>query len=151
MGNGRRQLFGHVKRFMAGLGKDLEDKQVNAIVSRIVMKHLGDYCCLLSVFLFLPGGLLLSWYCMLSVVCLRLSIACCLLFIAYCLLPIVYCLLPIAYCLLSIVYCLLSIVYCLLSIAKGCDSRARAEPAFGALRSRTRTTHWRQPPALRVP
>ena len=30
-------------------------------------------------------------------------------------------------------------------------SRARAEPAFGALRSRTRTTHWWQPPALCVP
>ena len=30
-------------------------------------------------------------------------------------------------------------------------SRVRAEPAFGALRSRTRTTHWWQPPALCVP
>ena len=30
-------------------------------------------------------------------------------------------------------------------------SRARAEPAFGALRSLTRTTHWWQPPALCVP
>jgi hypothetical protein len=30
-------------------------------------------------------------------------------------------------------------------------SRVRAEPAFAALRSRTRTTHWWQPPALCVP
>jgi hypothetical protein len=29
--------------------------------------------------------------------------------------------------------------------------RARAEPAFTALRTRTRTTHWWQPPALCVP
>jgi hypothetical protein len=31
------------------------------------------------------------------------------------------------------------------------SSRVRAEHAFGALRSRTRTTHWWQPPALCVP
>jgi hypothetical protein len=30
-------------------------------------------------------------------------------------------------------------------------SGARAEPAFGALRSRTRTTHWWQPPDLSLP
>jgi hypothetical protein len=37
--NGKRQLFDHVMRFMAGLGKDLKDKQVNAIVKRLLMKH----------------------------------------------------------------------------------------------------------------
>jgi hypothetical protein len=30
-------------------------------------------------------------------------------------------------------------------------SRARAEPAFGEPRSRTRTTHWWQPPAFCAP
>jgi hypothetical protein len=37
--NGRRQLFDHVKSFMAGLGKDLKDEQVNAKLTRLLMKH----------------------------------------------------------------------------------------------------------------
>ena len=37
--NGRRQLFDHVKSFMADLGKDLKDKQVNAKVTNLLMKH----------------------------------------------------------------------------------------------------------------
>jgi hypothetical protein len=37
--NGRRQLFDHVKSFMAGLGKDLKDKQVNEKLHYLLTKH----------------------------------------------------------------------------------------------------------------
>ena len=41
MPNGKRQLFDHVKRFMAGLGKDLKDKQVTKKLEYLLGKLRG--------------------------------------------------------------------------------------------------------------